>query len=312
MDLVACEVLSGKGSKDAGKSRLYGAFTLCEVLLFLHLSEKLRQRLLPAIMLLVLIAELAVQNMPSLYDRDFLTKEGFAHNFYNDGTQDASAKIRTEDESLYRICTGLDYDIANEGLVDGHNSVSVYSNTNAASLVSLTRAANVYQKSSNFFIVGYPQYYLYTLLGGKYLITDEPDFFADTYEESLFKKVDETGTNRTFENVNALPFGYVYENELNGAAFSALDGIDRMRALTTGYVRTEEILPKEFLLFGLCNLCLPGLLFLPLGFIYESGHHVADSRRKFKIINGSVWILIPDIDVVKEDLGVHGQRNSTA
>ena len=215
------------------------------VLLFLHFSEKLRQRLLPAIMLLVLIAELAVQNMPSLYDRDFLTKEGFAHNFYNDGTQDASAKIRTEDESLYRICTGLDYDIANEGLVDGHNSVSVYSNTNAASLVSLTRAANVYQKSSNFFIVGYPQYYLYTLLGGKYLITDEPDFFADTYEESLFKKVDETGTNRTFENVNALPFGYVYENELNGAAFSALDGIDRMRALTTGYVRTEEILPKD-------------------------------------------------------------------
>ena len=62
----------------------------------------------------------------------------------------------------------------------------------------------------------------------------------------------------------------------------------------------------------LCNLCLPGLLFFPLGFIYEGGHHVADARRKFQIINGSVWILIPDIDVVKEDLGVHGQRNSTA
>ena len=71
-------------------------------------------------------------------------------------------------------------------------------------------------------------------------------------------------------------------------------------------------MPEEFLLFGLCNLCLLGLLFLPLGFVYEGGHHVADARGKFQIINGCVWVFIPHIDEVEEDLGVHGQRNSTA
>ncbi len=219
-----------------------GFIVLFTVLLFLHLSNRLRPRL-AAVMTAVLIAELACLNIPSLYDRDFLTKEGFSNNFYNDGTQMASARVRSEDESLYRICTGTDYDTANEGLVDGHNAVTVYSNTNAASLITLTRSAGIYQKSSNFFIVGYPQYYMYTLLGGKYLITDEPDFFADTYEESLFKLAHKTGTNRTFENVNALPFGYVYETEISGDEYNALDGIDRMRALTTGFVRTEDIQP---------------------------------------------------------------------
>ena len=74
----------------------------------------------------------------------------------------------------------------------------------------------------------------------------------------------------------------------------------------------EEILLEEFLLFNLCNFGLPGLLFFPLGFIDESGHHVTDARQKLQVINWSVWVLIPDVDVVKEDLGVHGQRNSTA
>ena len=219
-----------------------GFTSLFTVLIWLHLSEKLRPKL-AVLLTLILGAELVLLNWPGLYDRDFLTKEGFSSNFYNDGTQAASGKIRSEDESLYRICTSTEYDRANEGLVDGHNAVSVYSNTNSASLVSLTNAAGVYQKSSNFFIVGYPQYYLYTLLAGKYLITDEPDFAADGFEQTLFKVIDETGTNRTFENVNALPFGYVYDREISGSEFSALDGIDRMRALTAGYVRTEEIKP---------------------------------------------------------------------
>ena len=74
----------------------------------------------------------------------------------------------------------------------------------------------------------------------------------------------------------------------------------------------EEILPEEFLLFDLCNFGLPGLLFFPLGLIDGSGHHVTDARWKIQVINRSVWVLIPDIDVVKEDFGVHGQRNSTA
>ncbi|HAE44493.1 MAG TPA: hypothetical protein DCG37_02695 [Lachnospiraceae bacterium] len=220
-----------------------GFVVLFWFLLMLHLSDNLRPKL-AVFMTLVLGAELVLLNLPGLYDRDFLTKEGFYNNFYNDGTQEASNKIRSTDESLYRICTSTEYDRANEGLVDGHNAVSVYSNTNSASLVSLTRAAGIYQKSSNFFIVGYPQYYLYTLLGGKYLITDEPDFAADTMEQTLFKEIDATGRNRTFENVNTLPFGYVYDKEISGSEFSALDGIDRMRALTASYVRTEDIVPR--------------------------------------------------------------------
>lgn len=217
-----------------------GFILLFTFLLFLHLSEELRPHL-TVILCAVLCAELACMNYPSLYERDYIAKDQFENHLFNDGTQDASAKIRSEDESLYRIATSMDFDMANEGLVDGHNSVTVYSNTNAASIVSLTKAADVYQKSRNFFIVGYPQYYLYTLLGGKYLITDKPDPESDSYEDTLFEKASRTSKNRIFRNLNALPFGYVYDREISGEDFSSLDGIDRMRALTKGYVRTEDI-----------------------------------------------------------------------
>ncbi|MDO4805412.1 MAG: YfhO family protein [Lachnospiraceae bacterium] len=241
--LAALYIFKGQFGYDIREKTLVlaAAFViLFTFLLFLHLSEDLRPHL-AMILTVVLCAEIACMNIPSLFERDFLSKDQFRGSYFNDGTQEASAKIRSEDESLYRIATSMDLNMANEGLVDGHNSVTVYSNTNAAGLVSLTNAAGVYQKSRNFFVVGYPQYYLFTLLGGKYLITDEPDPEADSLEDTLFKVVDTTATNRTFENLNTLPFGYVYEEEISGEDFTALDGIDRMRALTAGYVRTEDI-----------------------------------------------------------------------
>ena len=171
------------------------------------------KRMASIIGIVLLCAELLVTNQASIYDRAYLTKTDYKTDYFNDGTQDAVAKIKESDSGLYRINTSTEYDFANEGLVDGFNATTTYSNTNPASIVSLSRAFGNYQLSSNFFIAGCEQYYLYTLLAGKYLVCDLPDNEADSLEPPCFKEIGRTESNITFENVNALPFGYLYRNE---------------------------------------------------------------------------------------------------
>ena len=199
------------------------------------------KRMASIIGVVLLCAELLVTNQASIYDRAYLTKTDYKTDYFNDGTQDAVAKIKESDSGLYRINTSTEYDFANEGLVDGFNATTTYSNTNPASIVSLSRAFGNYQLSSNFFIAGCEQYYLYTLLAGKYLVCDLPDNEADSLEPPCFKEIGRTESNITFENVNALPFGYLYRNEMDGADFVTMNSYEKMRALTKSFVLTEAI-----------------------------------------------------------------------
>lgn len=199
------------------------------------------KRMASIIGVVLLCAELLVTNQAAIYDRAYLTKTDYKTDYFNDGTQDAVAKIKESDSGLYRINTSTEYDFANEGLVDGFNATTTYSNTNPASIVSLSRAFGNYQLSSNFFIAGCEQYYLYTLLAGKYLVCDLPDNEADSLEPPCFKEIGRTESNITFENVNALPFGYLYRNEMDGADFVTMNSYEKMRALTKSFVLTEAI-----------------------------------------------------------------------
>ena len=98
------------------------------------------KRIATAVGLLLLAAELLITNQAAVYDRAYLTKTDYKADYFNDGTQDAVAKIKESDSGLYRINTSTEYDFANEGLVDGFNATTTYSNTNPASIVSLSRA----------------------------------------------------------------------------------------------------------------------------------------------------------------------------
>ncbi|MCR5294460.1 MAG: YfhO family protein [Lachnospiraceae bacterium] len=218
------------------------AFLVLWTLLMFSISTfKQLKKLQLGLMLLLLAAELLVLGSTSLYDREYLTRESFRSGFYNDGTAEAAALLKEEDPELYRICAGESYDQANEGLVDGYMSSSSYSNTTSASAISLSRTFSSYELSSNFFRAGYRNYYLFTLLGGRYLISDEPDKKADSLEPPFFSLLHETDTQRTFVNNNALPFGYLYENELTREDFAELSSPDRMKALASSYIYTDNI-----------------------------------------------------------------------
>ena len=216
-----------------------GSVALYALLLFLQIFDKIRGGV-RVLLVLAVCAELVIANSASLYERDYVTREEYASSLYNDGTQKAAEYLSTLDNSLYRINASTEYNYANEGMVDGFNSTTSYSSVNPASLHTLSRAHRVNQLSDNFFIVSYDDYYLFTLLSGKYLITDNgEDRIGDSMETSLFTQVDVTDTNKTFVNNNSLPFGYLYHDQIRKSAFEELDSFERMKILTQAYYKTN-------------------------------------------------------------------------
>ena len=223
------------------KAVLVAAGSICAfaLLIFLMLFTKIRGAVRVLLVLLV-CAELVAANFPCLYDRAYVTKEEFRNSLYNDGTQKAVESVKAFDDGLYRLSTSTEYNYANEGLVDDFMATTCYSSVNPASLHTITRAFRTNQLSDNFFIVGYDEYYLFTLLGGKYLITDNgKDHIGNSMESSLFSQVEATDTNKIFVNVNALPFGYLYHDQIRKSTFDELNSYERMKTLTGAYFKTN-------------------------------------------------------------------------
>ena len=216
-----------------------GSIALYAILLFLQMFDKIRDGV-RVLLVLAVCAELVTANSASLYERDYVTRGEYETSLYNDGTYEAVNYIKSLDNSLYRINTSTEYNYANEGMVDGFNSTTGYSSVNPASLHTLSRAHRVNQLSDNFFIVSYDEYYLFTLLSGKYLITDNgEDRIGDSMETSLFSQVEVTDTNKIFVNNNSLPFGYLYHNQIRKSAFDDLSSFERMKVLTQAYYKTN-------------------------------------------------------------------------
>ncbi len=209
------------------------------LLLVLMLFRKIRKAV-RVLLLIAVCAELVIANWACLYKRDYVTREEFASSLYNDGTEQAVEAIRKYDSGLYRISTSKEYNYANEGLVDGFYATTSYSSINPSSLHTLKQAFHSNQLSDNFFIVGYDEYYLFTFLGGKYLITDNGhDRVGEAMERSLFSQVEATETNKTFVNNNTLPFGYLYHSQIRKSTFEELNSFERMKALTRSYYKTN-------------------------------------------------------------------------
>ena len=99
-------------------------------------SVKKMYRIFPAAVLLVLICELFVLDYPSLWHRESPTRNQVATEYYNDGTKEAVAVLKEQDDSVYRIEKSYTSASENDGMSQGYNGLSVYMSTNPASLVA--------------------------------------------------------------------------------------------------------------------------------------------------------------------------------
>ena len=235
-------------------------FMMYEILLFIYRLGR-RPRFIIVSLLLCLSGELFLTNHMTVNDRIYMTREAFYSSYYNNGAEKTAPAILEADPGLYRISHTRQTDpalfgitatadkmFANEGMVNGYPGTGVYTSTLPASLTSYGEAYLSEQGRNNFFIVDYDNYYLFTLLGGRYVFGETADQPLSRAETSLYSpaSIDGTAVSQVvLKNENALPFGYLYTQAIDPAAFRSSDALGRMRAAASGYILTSDIMSTE-------------------------------------------------------------------
>ena len=238
---------------------LFGAcFVMYEIVLLLFVMRKSRQ-FLTVSLLFALTLELVLTNHITVNDRIYMTREAFTGSYYNNGAEKTAPAILASDPGLYRlvhtrqtdpalygITATADKMFANEGMVNGYPGLSVYTSTLPSSLTSIGSAFTSEQGRSNFFIVDYDNYYLFTLLCGRYVFGEKDDLPLSLADPALYsvKTVEGSASGETILlNTNALPFGYLYTRQIAAGDFARLTAFERMQAVTQGYVKTADLTP---------------------------------------------------------------------
>ena len=159
---------------------------------------------------------------PSLWHRESPTRNQVATEYYNDGTKEAVAMLKEQDDSVYRIEKSYTSASENDGMSQGYNGLSVYMSTNPASLVAYHKMYGPETLSGNFVDFNMDDYIRSSLLGTKYLITGT-GYHAP---QKIYTSVGEAGGRSVFENQYALPFGYLYDKEWNQEEVKEMSGLD--------------------------------------------------------------------------------------
>ena len=100
--------------------------TVYLILFAVGTSVKKMYRIFPAAVLLVLICELFVLDYPSLWHRESPTRNQVATEYYNDGTKEAVAMLKEQDDSVYRIEKSYTSASENDGMSQGTMTFGVY------------------------------------------------------------------------------------------------------------------------------------------------------------------------------------------
>ena len=218
-------------------------FAFSVLLVLLALSGKRMRVFMTYVMLFVLSAELIVMNSETLYSRTYVTKENYTDLAAGFGIKEAVSAIQEYDDGLYRISASSDSDDANAGMLLDFPASSTYSNTNSAALGTLEQAFGTSQLSQNHFLADDSNFGIFTLLAGKYLIKDNSSASADTPSAALYQKIGETSDGRKaiYENISALPFGYLYTKQMSSAEAEELSLPERIAALGQACFRTNGI-----------------------------------------------------------------------
>ncbi len=201
-----------------------------------------KRGLLFALLLGLICFELVRFNYESVNRRVYLTKEMYEDGYYNDGSKEAARALLSSDPELYRMSSyRTDMSLyGNEPMVNGYPGTTYYSSTVPKSVVSYDRAYGHYDLTTNFFLLDYKSYYLFTLLSGRYQYgTADAPFFSGIDPE-LFEYTDTIAGKEIYRNRNALPFGYLYRSQIPKDEIPTGD-FDRMRAVTQGFFYTSDL-----------------------------------------------------------------------
>lgn len=230
---------------------IFAAFLLVFSLLMISRGKYAGlDRVIPVLLIVVLCGELLIANYPCINFRENPTREQVVAQYYQDGTREVYEALKEKDDSLYRVAKTYESASENDSLVQGYAGLSGYLTTNPKELVEIKEMFGAEGVSDNFVSFDNDNFILNSLLGMKYLLAN-PD---NTVSAQNYKKIGMADRNGNavwsedasldgkviYENQNALPFGYLYENVWDQSELEKMSETDRTLALLHGFYFTDE------------------------------------------------------------------------
>lgn len=197
---------------------------------------------LPLVLMGVVIVEMAAANYPTINFRENPTRNQLAMEYYNDGTREAWQALADEDPSLYRVAKTYESASENDSMAQGYPGISAYLTTNPSSLIELKEMYGGQGISDNFVTFGNDDYLLLGLLGVKYLLA-KPGYAVSSKN---FSYVGSAGNKDIYQNMNVLPFGYLYDRVWDREELLELPVYERTLATLSGFHFTDQESGTEY------------------------------------------------------------------
>lgn len=194
------------------------------------------RRVFPVILTAVVCIELIVINYPTVNERENPTRSELALEYYNDGTKEAYAVLREQDDSLYRVAKNYISCSENDSMVQGYSGLAVYMTTNQKELLQLQSMYGGLLVGQNNVDFGSDNYFFNSLMGMKYMFSN----VQTRVSESDYTYLTTVGTKSIYRNNNALPFGYLYHQSWEKEQIQAMTERDRALAALHGFYYTDE------------------------------------------------------------------------
>lgn len=212
-------------------------------ILIITLKNKCNVKVVMTLFVVFIFFEQLLMNYNVVNNRGEVSREKEALQYYNDDTSELIGYLEEADMSLYRVNKSYDSSFYNDALVQGYYGVASYSSTNEKNLVELWNSLNI------SFPFGHPNYIrlksdqilVNELLGVKYLIAKKGEILPENYNV-----VYEKGKKIVYEDANALPFGYLYTEELDRGKYLELNSTEeKASALMQGFYFTDDVVDER-------------------------------------------------------------------
>jgi len=193
---------------------------------------------IPAILMFICVEQLFM-NYYVVNNRMEISSYSLENGYYNDSTIDIVEDIKLRDSSLYRLNKTYYSVFYDDAYAQGYNGVSIYASTNSSSLHNFIKNLEIENLNNhqNYISIKASDVFVNELLAVKYLIAETPIVPQDGYIE-VFRKDNLV----LYQDINALPFGYLYTEQLDMEQYSLLEGTEnKSLAMMLGFYFEEKI-----------------------------------------------------------------------
>lgn len=219
--------------------KIVGILTAYGALFFLFAKKRLKS-FKP--IFIVILAEIILLSYPTINKRATLEAHYLTDGKgYYDGTIAAVEYIESMDQGFYRITKTYDSVFLNDAAFQGYHGTKGYGSLTEPATIGFYQkmAIDFYQdqKSSNYQGGFDERWQLNDLLGVKYFLSQKP------MAEPHLKYLKEIEGIHIYQNVNARPLGWVYDQVWDTAAFDRLAPHEKDMALLKGAFVPDTMIP---------------------------------------------------------------------